>query len=272
MEKIAIIELNTNYIKMQQVDVFPNKSFTIRESLSMPIELTKGFEKEQIIKSSVIAEVTEILSIYKEILDRNGIKENFCYVTDIVRQAKNCNGFINEVANISTFKFEILTPEITINNIYTSVINTMNKPKGLIIEVSDYSTNLLYYNRRTILSTVVIPYGKINLEKEFASFEGSEEDKCEAMKEFFSNRLAEVEEWGYSQLPEEWEVIGTGSVFRNVGSISRRAKKYPLDIEHNYTMSKEDIDKVYNAIKSVGAQTNKLKGISVTDTFYIKPT
>ncbi len=270
MEKIAIIELNTNYIKMQQVNVFPNRSFTISESLTMPIDLTKDFEKEQIIKSSVINEITETLSVFKEILDRNDIKENFCYVTDIVKQAKNCNGFINEVANISTFKFEILTPEITINNIYTSVINTMNKPKGLVIEVSDYSTNLLYYNRRAVQSTIIVPYGKINLEREFSTFEGSEEDKCDAMKDFFSNQIEMVENWDYNNLPEEWEIIGAGSVFRNVGVVSRRAKKYPLDIEHNYEMTKADIDKVYNAIKTMDSSSNKLKGISVCDTKYIK--
>ena len=28
---------------MQQVDVFPNKSFTIRDSLSMPIDLIRDF-------------------------------------------------------------------------------------------------------------------------------------------------------------------------------------------------------------------------------------
>lgn len=270
MEKIAIIELNTNYIKMQQVDVYPNKSFTLRESLSYPIDLTRDFEKEQIIRSSVISEVTSILSIFKEILDRNGIKENFCYVSDIVKSAKNCNGFINEVANISTFKFEILTPDITVNNVYTAVINTMNKPKGLIIEVGDYSTNLLYYNRRTVLSTVVLPYGKINLESEFKDFKGTSEEKCDAMKAFMVEQLNMLDDWEFDNLPEEWDVVGAGSVFRNIGVISRRAKKYPLDIEHNYQMSKSDIDKVYNAIKSVDSATNKLKGISVSDTYYIK--
>ncbi len=255
---------------MQQVDVFPNKSFTIRECLQVPLNLTKDFEKEQIIRSSVITEVTEVLSIFKDILDRNGIKDNFCYVSDIVKNAKNCNGFINEVANISTFRFEILTPEITINNIYTAIINTMNKPKGLVIDVSDYSTNLLYYNRRNVLSTTVVPYGKINLNDQFKDFAGTEEEKCDAMRAFFTEQIDMLENWEYNELPEEWEIIGAGSVFRNVGVVSRRAKKYPLDLEHNYQMSKEDIDKVYNAIKTVDGSTNKLKGISVSDTMYIK--
>ena len=255
---------------MQQVDVYPNKSFTVRESLSVPINLTKDFEKEQVIKSSVITEVNEVLSIFKEILDRNEIKDNFCYVTDIVKQAKNCNGFINELASVSTFKFDILTPEITIDNVYTAVINTMNRPKGLVIDISDYSTNLLYYNRRNILSTTVVPYGKINLEKEFENFDGSSEEKCEAMRDFFRKQIDLLETWDYNNIPEEWEVVGAGSVFRNVGSISRRAKKYPLEIEHNYPMDRADIDKVYNAIKTMDPTSNKLRGLSVTDTYYIK--
>ena len=255
---------------MQQVDVFPNKSFTVRDCLTIPIDLTKDFEKEQIIKSSVIGEVTEVLSIFKEILNKNGVKENFCYVTDVVKQAKNCNGFINEVSNVSTFRFEILTPETTINNVYTAVINTMNKPKGVIIDVADYSTNILYYNRRTVLSTIIIPYGKINLENEFANFEGTSEEKCSAMREFFARQIDLLENWTFNEIPEEWELIGTGSVFRNIGVISRRARKYPLDVEHNYEMSRQDIDKVYNAVKTITGTSNKLKGISVSDTYYIQ--
>lgn len=270
LEKIAIIELNTNFIKMQQVDVYPNKSFTVRDSLSIPIDLTKNFDKEQIIKSSVISEVTEVLAIFKEILDKNQIKENFCFVSDIVKQAKNCNGFINEIANITTFKFEILTPEITINNVYTAIINTMNRPKGLIIEVADYTTNILYYNRRNTLSTTIIPYGKINLEREFSNFEGSPAEKCDAMKQFFTDQINLLDEWSFDELPEEWEIIGAGSVFRNIGVISRRAKKYPLDLEHNYEMQKEDIDKVYNAVKTLETNANKLKGLSMSDTMYIR--
>ena len=43
LEKLAVLELSTYFIKMQQVEVIRNKSFAITNELVMPINLLKDF-------------------------------------------------------------------------------------------------------------------------------------------------------------------------------------------------------------------------------------
>ena len=267
LDKIAVIELNTNFIKMQQIDYVMNKTFVVSNQLVMPINLVKDFYPDCFIKTAVAKEINDILAVFKTILDREGVTETICFATSILNDAKNANSFLNEILSSSTFKFEILNPEEELQYLYSAVINSFSKPKGVICNIGDYSTELLMYNRRNVLHTMVIPFGAINIGRKFSDID-SPDLKCDEIKKFFVEELKQAD-W-FEEITEEYEFIGTGAVFRNLGVLSRRAKKYPLDIEHNYSVSNADFKKVYSVIKPVDSVKNsKIKGLSVSDSAII---
>ena len=266
MEKIAVLELNPNFVKMQQVEVEKNKSYTVYNEISTPINLMKNFEPDCFIKSTAIKELLEILKIYKAIVDREEITETICFASSIIDKAKNSEGVLNEIINASTFRFEVLSPEKEIFYSYTAVINSFNKPKGLVIHIGDYETEMVLYNRRNLISTKIIPYGRINLLEKF--IDETTEERCSKMQEFFSSLLTDCP-WDHEDYEVDWDVIGTGSLFRNLGILSRRARKYPVEIEHNYVMNATDVQKVYEAVKNVEPSRNsKIKGLTNTESMY----
>ena len=84
-----------------------------------------------------------------------------------------------------------------------------------------------------------MPFGSVNLTEKF---EGkSTKDLMNEAKNFVYNELKD-QNWIFN-LDEEYEIIGAGDVFLSLGEVSRRAKKYPLQIEHNYSLLKEDVEK-----------------------------
>ena len=266
LEKLAVLELSTYFIKMQQVEVIRNKSFAITNELVMPINLLKDFYNDNFIKPAVSNEITDILSVFRTILDREEITETICFATNILSEAKNSNSFLNEIHSASGFKFEILTPDNEIHFLYSAVINTFNKPKGVICNVGEYATEFLMYNRRNILNSAIIPFGSLSMERKYGDLQP--EEKCEKITAEISAEIAKID-W-LKEVPEEFEYIGTGTVFKNLGVLSRRATKYPLDIEHNYPVSKENFDKVYSVIKPVDSSKNsKLKGLTVSESMSI---
>ena len=115
------------------------------------------------IKPTVVKEINDILKVYKQIIDTNEWVETICIASDIMSEAKNQNGVLNELLVVNGFRFQVMNEEEKINAIYTSVINSFNKPKGIIIDVEDYNTQLIVYNRRNILGSAMIPYGSVNL-------------------------------------------------------------------------------------------------------------
>lgn len=265
MENIAVIEIKTTSVKLQIVDVIRNKYFEISKVMEMPINLTKDFYGDMFIKPTVIKEINNILLMYKKIIERYECTETICLASDIVSEAKNQNGFLNELFVVTGFKFEILDKEQEMNYVYTSVINSFNRPKGLIINVCDYNTEIVVYNRRNILAKLVIPYGNIRLydEESGISFEEREGIVAETV-----NKI--IQESGIkNELPEEFDIIGCGEVFKDYGVICRKAKKYPIDLSHNFVSSKADFIKVYNLIKGYDvSSTTKIKGISLNNSKY----
>ena len=265
MEKIAVIEVKTTSVKLQLVDVISNKYFEISKVIEMPINLTKDFYGDMFIKPNVIKEINDILKVYKQIIEANECIETVCIASDIFAEAKNQNGVLNELNVVNGFKFEVLSEEERVNGIYTAVINSFNRPKGIIINVGEHNTEIIAYNRRNIMSKVIVPYGSVKLYDE--GLEKTFEER-EDLVRVEVDRL--LEESGFmSELPEEYDIIGTGEVFKDFGVVCRKAKKYPIDLVHNFVATKTDFDKVYALIKGYDlTSSTKIKGVSLQNSRY----
>lgn len=265
VEKIAVIELKTTSVNLNLVDIVRNKYFEISRTIEMPINLTKDFYNDMFIKPTVVKEINEILKVYKQIIEANECVETICLASDILAEAKNQNGVINELSVVNGFKFEVLDAEQEMMGVYTAVINSFNCPKGLIINVGDYRTELVVYNRRNILSKLVIPYGSVQVYDNYKDM--AFEERYEKIKSTVDQM---IEESGLkNELPEEYDIIGAGQVFKDFGVVCRKAKKYPLELSHNFLADKASFEKVYTLMKSydVSAST-KIKGISLHNSKY----
>ncbi len=258
MEKIALIEINVNYIEMSLVDVNPSKSYKVFDRLTLPIKLGSDLESEEIIKPNTIHEAIDILVTLKQICNSHNVTNVIAYANGAFAEAKNHQGFINEVFVATGFKVNIIPAEEEIAHVYTSVINTFNRPKGLIVNVSNMSTQILLYNRRNILNVTTINIGAMN---------GTELIANEGLAALEARVLDGLKDAGYiSELEEEFDLILAGNVALNLASLVKRAKRYPLSLSHNLEFSKEDEGKVFSAISQAGINHNsKVKGVSAID-------
>ncbi len=270
MEKIAVIKLNPDNIKLQFVKVIRNKSFMIDDEVVMPINLTKDFYVDNFVKPAIIKEVIATLKVFKNMIDAQEISETLCFATSLLSEAKNSNGFLDQIESISGLKFKIIEPSEESNYVYMAVINTFNKPKGVIFNLSNYYTTFVYYNRRNILDTCTINLGYENLYNKYVLEQGK---TGEALFEGVSNEfLTELNkhEWCLN-LPEEFEVIGTGNMFINLANISKKARKYPMENIHNYVLDKDNFGKVYTLLKGQDiSKSTKVKGVTIEDSKYLQ--
>lgn len=266
MEKIAVIEIKTTSVKLKIVEVVRNKFFEDCKTIEMPINLTKDFYGDLFIKTNVIKEINGILAVYKKIIESYECTDVICLASDVVFEAKNQNGFINELSVTSGYKFRVISPEDEVNAVYTSVINSFNRPKGVIVNVSDFNTEVVLYNRRNILEKVIIPFGSVKLKDVYGDKELAEKESivATAVKDAIQN--SEL----MNLLPEEYDIIGAGDMFRDYGAICRKAKKYPIELPHNFVSSKDDFAKVYNLVEGAGiSSSTKIKGVSLQDSKYL---
>jgi exopolyphosphatase/guanosine-5'-triphosphate,3'-diphosphate pyrophosphatase len=255
MDKYALFEIGTTHLRLTLCEGTPNETFHITKCLSEQIHINQHIEADGMIKSAKFHECTTILKMYKKICEANKIRNYIAVAADSLSIAKNYTSFIDELGNVIGTEFRILTPENETNAIYTAVVNTLDVARGVIVNVSSFSTRIIHYSRRMILDSVIIPYGSVSL------FEQTENNPKTAI-ELFKKEL-EQKAMFMRGLDAETQIVGVGDVFTSAGRIARKMTKYPIDIDHNYSMDEKTFNGVFDLIKGLDMEKKqKLKGIS----------
>ena len=260
MSKIAIVDLGCSKIDLILAHVLPTGNFAVFEEMSETVKIVNDFDGEGLLRISRSNEALTILKMYKMVCEVNKIDEVIAISSHNLKNLKNYRSFLDEIYNVCGFKFRILSEEEELNALYNGIVNSLDIPKGIIFNVSGGSTRIVQYNRRNILNQAVIPFGTYSIAKNVDE-KASPEENCKKMTEAFSNEIAKID-W-LKNVEPEYSFIGVGNSFSNVAMISRKIKKYPLDLTHNYVMKDKDLTAVYDFVKTLDIdKTKKIKGLS----------
>lgn len=259
MQKLAVFELGINDLKLTIFNRSENGFFMEESQIVEPIKLTQDMDRDGYIKPMRIQETISVLKSFRKIVDSAKIEDIICYANPEIAKARNQIAFLDEIYKTVSLYFKILSEEEQASALHSAIMYSFAMTKGIIMQVGDYSTELVKFNRRTIVEHVSIPYGAVNLLEQLdpTNFASSMDKVVEIMTKEFKKL-----KWIYD-LEEESEFIGVGEIFEALGKLSRKSLHYPLDLAHNYEVSTESFQNVYNLIRSLDLdKAKKLKGIS----------
>lgn len=261
MEKIGIIDLGSNSARLVIVNLFADNHFMVVDELKESVRLGQDMERDGFLKPQRVAETIKTLKMFRKLCDASGVTRIIAVATAAVRRAKNQRSFLDEIQASCGIKIRVLTADEEALFVYRGVINTMDVPKGIILEIGGGATKIVYYNRRNILNHATLPFGAVTLTGLFSEDGLKPEEVCAKIEQFFTEQLKQVE-W-INEVDPDVQMIGVGGSFRNLFKISRMVHKYPLDTVHNYVMPTDDFMPVYDMIKVLDLdKKKKIKGLS----------
>lgn len=260
MERIAIIDLGSNSARIVIAQVCDGGYFSVIDELKEPVRLAKGMEVDGFLKPLRIAQTLKTLSTFKTLYESHNVDKVFAYGTAAVRTAKNRNAFVEEVESVCGIKLQVLSQEEEATFVYEGVINSMEIPKGLIIDIGGGSTKMIYYNRRVMIAQDTLSFGAVTITEKFAHIE-QPEARAVAIEQFVGDYLSGIQ-W-LKDIDPETQLVGVGGSIRNLGRISRKLKNYPLNMAHNYIVSFVEFDTIYDTIKPLSLdKMARIKGLS----------
>ncbi|MEG1663560.1 MAG: hypothetical protein RR338_06190, partial [Clostridia bacterium] len=227
MEKIAIIDLGSNSLRLVLVDILDGGYFSVVDELKETVRLAQDMELDGFLQPVRVAKTIKTLKMFRRLCDANNVEHIYAYATAAVRRAKNQRGFLDEVQAVTGIKLKVLTPDEEAQLVYQGVINSMDIPRGLIVDIGGGSTQLIYYNRKTLLEHTTIPIGTVILTEMFNEEGVTPLERSTRIEEYVKTQLDQVP-W-LKELAPDIKFIGVGGSFRNLGKISRMLKKYPMD-------------------------------------------
>ena len=261
METVAVIDLGSNTARLVLARILTNGHFVIFDELKETVRLGQDMDRDGFLKPSRVAQAVKTLKTFRKLCDSYNVDKVYAYATNAVRRAKNQKSFIEEINAVCGFKIKVLTEEEEAMHIYYGVINSLDIPKAVIMDMSGSSLQLIHYSRRNVLNRENLPLGTISLTDLLGSDTLSIKEKTEKMYEYVSAQLEKVT-W-LKELDPEVQFIGVGGVFRNLARICRRLKRYPMDMLHNFNVSAADFNLAYNTITGLEAEKlNKIKGLN----------
>ncbi len=260
MERIGIIDLGSNTARLVIVDMFTEGHYMVVDELKESVRLGQDMDRDGFLKPQRVTETIKTLKMFKRLCDASGVERIIAVGTAAVRRAKNQRSFLDEIQATCNIRIRVLSEEEEAMLVYRGVINTMDVPKGIVLEIGGGSTKIIYYNRRNMIHYASLPFGAVTLTDLFAG-EPSTESAAKQIEEFFTEQLKQIE-W-LKEVDAETQMIGVGGSFRNLYKITKLVKKYPMDSAHNYRYEKEDFTGVYNMLKALDVdKRKKIKGLS----------
>lgn len=260
MEKIGIIDLGSNTARLVIVDLFADGHYMVVDELKESVRLGQDMDRDGFLKPQRIAETIKTLKMFKKLCDARGVERIIAVGTAAVRRAKNQRSFLDEIQVSCNITVRVLSEEEEALLVYRGVINSMDIPKGLILEIGGGSTKIIYYNRRNVLNFASLPFGAVTLTDLFSS-DATPQEATAHIEEFFTEQLKKIE-W-LKEVDPEIPLIGVGGSFRNLFKISKLVRKYPVDTPHNYKLANEDFVGIYDMIRALDVdKRKKIKGLS----------
>ncbi len=261
MEKIAVIDLGSNTVRLVLANIMPGGYFVVFDELKETVRLGQDMERDGFLKPARIAQAVKTLKMFRKLCDSYNVDKIYAVATNSMRRAKNQKSFIEEVNAVCGFKFRVLTEEEEAMHIYRGVINSLDVPKGVIVDIDGSNMQIIQYNRRNIINRECLPFGAITLNDLFAGQNYSPEEQNKLIEVYVLDQLSQVP-W-LKEIDPEYQLVGVGGSFRNLAKICKRVRRYPFDMIHNYHISEEEFNNVYDMVKVLEPDKRaKIKGIS----------
>ena len=255
MEKLAVIELNEVGTRLTIVDESNGKYKLVQEDIDK-YDLYKEIEQDKLLKPMTTAALLATFKMYKKIIDDYAIEKVVAVATEFLQKARNQKGFIDEVYTNTNIQFSYITSDEIVKNLYTSVVNSIDQSKGFAFDIGTNRVSLVRYNRRATIATTVLPFGFLTCGKK----ENGEKRSYEEVYEYTLNALKNSD-FAVAQ-EEEFVCVGTGEPFINIGRIAKKLERYPINIDNNYSVSKDTFAKIETFVKDLDLdKIKRVKGI-----------
>lgn len=259
MNNIAIIDIGSNSMRVVIYELSKNTSFKIIDEEKRMVRLGQYIDKDDYLSEEGINKLIISLEFFKVICRNNDVEEYIVVATEAIRRSKNQKTILGIVKEKIGLDIRILSGEEESIYGYIAVKCTIDFDNALLVDIGGSSMEISLIKDGNQQNVVSLPLGSIPLTKKFPfNSAATTEEKLE-LKEFLYkefNKLPWLKKGMY--LP----VIGIGGASRAIGKIQKKSIDYPLDVLHNYSLSKDDVEEVFEKITSLSLfDKYKVKGL-----------
>lgn len=248
MERYGIIDLGSNSVRLNIVEVFDNGGYNLLDQAKVMVRLSENLQYDKMLKPEPMNRTIHAIRLFKKLLNAYEVKNINAVATAAVRIAQNGIAFLDRVESETGVEFKIITGQEEAFYDYLGVVNSIAIDNYVMIDIGGGSTEIALIENRKVTESVSLPFGSVILTEVF--MKGDREEGFSGMEKHIQDHIKKL---SWLKGAKGYPVIGMGGVVRTIGKIHKQKKKYPAISLHNYKLSKKDTFQIIKKLMETGA-------------------
>ena len=245
MEKLAVIDLGSNSIRMSIFEIESEDLWRHTGNYRNMIKLSEGMTGDMLLRPESQIRAVNALLEYKKIMKSEGVTHLRAVATAAVRKAKNGQDFVKAAKEATDITIEVIDGETEAALDCLATSRHLDCKKGIICDIGGGSTEFIAINNGEIKKPAIsIPMGSRSITEMFLS-DGETPEAINEANAYITKRI--------SELP--WLEDMQGAPIVGIGGTLRALAKYHMSDSSNKTISRceikaTDIDRLFEAIST----------------------
>lgn len=260
MQKISVIDLGSNSVKLVNFNITPDNSYQAYQHESITVRLGEGLAETNNLKDEPVKRTIKALKLFRDIIAVQSIKHVLPVATSAVREAANKEEFLDRVYFETGFKFRVLSEEEEALYSYAGAIRSLRLPTVLFFDIGGGSLEMVSVNQFKIRKIISLPLGTLRLMQTFGDDgELSEKDLAKMKSKIFDLIPSRKE----LQISDDAILVGVGGTLRSMAKYHQDITNYSLSKIHNYKISSKSIHSISTRLVHLKPEKiSKIRSIS----------
>lgn len=259
-ERLSVIDLGSNSIRLGIIEVNENKSFRVIEEKKEQVRLSEGFNKNNTIQDKPIQRAIKTLKVFKRIIEFYNVRKIIAVATACIRNSKNGKEVLDLIFKETLIPFKTISEKEESYYGYLGVTNTVDLKDFILIDTGGASTEITHVLNRKIENFISIPYGSVNLTDIFP--ETKEICNTKNIENFIKEEFKHIP-WLENLIQSQLPIVGIGGSNRTFAKIHRALHKWFSLKLHHYELTKNEVFQIYSYIANLSSKSRKnIEGLS----------
>jgi len=258
MQRIGIIDIGSNSARLVISQIYKSGAYNMVYNQKEALRLSQKVDKAGLLTQEAFTDTLECMRSFATMCKLFNVEKTIAVATAAMRNAKNGKELTALVEKETSIHLHIMSGKAEAYASYIGVINTLNVKDGIIFDLGGGSTELVLFRDRTIVDSVSLPLGCVNLTTMFNTRDEMPPTVFSDISYLVTSRLEKHAWLKDASLP----LIGVGGTARTIAKIEQKKSKYPASKIHNFQLTAQAFKNTFKEIRETNLeQRRKLSGL-----------
>lgn len=191
-ERVAVADFGSNSTRLMLMNVYPDGSFKLVDEIREPLRLAEHLDANGFFTPEIVQRTLETCRVFAEFCRAQQATRVIAVATSAMREAKNGRELTRRIFEETGLLFRILSGEEEAYYGYLGVINTLDIPNGLIVDIGGGSAEIVKVSRREAVEKTSLPIGAITLTRSFLDADSIGGDQVRRLEKHLIQNFAAV--------------------------------------------------------------------------------